>query len=359
MYKRTILCLLIVGVLPAVAAEVDQHVMVTADVEGFAIEQVFESGDIVPVTLYVTSEGGAAIFGVDLDVAVTTDDVRIHSVTAHPAFSRTLGRPQAELPGPRYHVVCVQPLRSIDRTLGADGEAIPFVTLELEMLEDAHFESALQVHAACALVGVVPKTTTVLGIESAGCTSQCGKIEIINARPALEPDAAEPESAPWIYESAALAIEVQPVDGDRPVSVLAPNTTYQLHYHADCRYVDGYVLSVIAASADQGLTDVTAPAVGEWALLGNPTFVDIEAESGELVPAQGYPQGCLRTHVIPNQARPGASHPGAQGHLCNFTTGSAGVLNLELYMDWFDRDRSRFVEMWAQAQLLVQEPATE
>ena len=48
-----------------------------------------------------------------------------------------------------------------------------------------------------------------------------------------------------------------------------------------------------------------------------------------------------------------------QGHLCNFTTGSAGELNLELYMDWTDPEAYHIVEMRTQASFLVQEAATD
>ena len=53
------------------------------------------------------------------------------------------------------------------------------------------------------------------------------------------------------------------------------------------------------------------------------------------------------------------NYAGSQGHLCNFTTQSAGELNLELYMCWLDNDQFEYTEMYTQAQWVVEDPGAD
>ena len=346
---------IVTGAVLTAAAEAAQQVTVTADVENDAFEQVFEAGDFVSVPLYVSSKGGAAIFGVDFEAAVTTEAVCIHAVTFNPAFSRTLGQAETTLPAKRYHAVRVQPLATIDRTLGTDGEPVLLATVELEVLQTERFESALEVNTRCALVGAVPEVTTVLGVESVGDAPRRGRIEIANTRPIPEP---EPD--PWTCEETSLAFEVQPLGGGEPVTVLAPHTTYELHYEAGYKRVDFYILFAVATSADQGFTDAAPPEAGDWSSAGDFQFVDIEAELDELIPAPGYPEGYYRTHLIVDDFWPDTDrYTGPAGHLCNFTTDSAGVLNLEFHMEYTDRDQYHHVAMHTQDEFIVQESTVD
>ena len=83
-------------------------------------------------------------------------------------------------------------------------------------------------------------------------------------------------------------------------------------------------------------------------------FIDTEPTFGELPRAWGYPEGYYRTHlVLANFWSQMGSYAGSAGHLCNFTTQSAGELNLELHMAWVDIEAYEYVEMYTQARFVV------
>jgi len=335
------------AVILCAAAEASQTVTVTTDVEAQACERVFEAEDTVSVPIYVSSEGEAAIFGVDFTAAVTTDAVRILSVSFNPVFSRTMGRSETALPAKRYHAARVQPLRGIDRTLGTDGEPVLFATVELEVLQAEHFEAALRISAQCALVGAVPESTTVLGVESSGRTPRRGKIDIINTRPIPV----------WTQEEATLTFHVRSVGGDAPVTVLAPNTTYELHYQASYDRLNDYMLSALATSADQGLTAASPPASGDWSPPVDFGIVDVPSDAAWTQDWDG--EGNRLTDIVYDFWLNTDRYAGPEEHLCNFTTGSAGELKLDLFMFWFDVEAYHAAWMRSQAEFAVQEPSTE
>ena len=336
--------ILATAVILCAAAEASQTVTVTTDVEDQAFEQVFEAGDTVSVSIYVSSEGEAAIFGVDFTAELITNDVRIRSVSLNPIFSRTLGQSETSLPAKRYHAVRVQPLRGIDGGLGTDDEPVHFATVELEVLRADHFESALQISAQCALVGAMPETTTVLGIESPGRWPPTGRIDIVNTRPIPM----------WTEEEATLIFEVQPLGGGDPVTVLASNTTYELHYISGHDRLNDYTLYAIAPSADQGLTIATPPASGDWSPPVHFGFYDVQTEQGHL--SEWGADGDLLTDFVYDFWLNPDRYAGPQGHLCDFTTGSAGELKLDLFMSWFDLEAYHCAWMRSQAEFTVQEP---
>ena len=374
MKTRVLLCGWMAGLVLAVTARGENRVFVGCDVADQAVAQEFVASQVVPVTLYASRADGSPIFGVDLDVAVTTPDVRIASVTFDPAFARSLGSGNTELPGAHYHAVRVQPLRNLDRTLGADGAPIPFAMIELEVLNGAAFTSALEITARVALIGAVPETTTVLGVESTSRAPRPGRITIINTAPAAETEGAmlnglnaagpsegdTPESDPWTTETASLALEVQPLGGGEPLTVLTPDTTYELHYAAGYKRVAWYVLFAVATSADQGFAAVTAPESGDWSSAGDFSFVNMDAEPDGPTAAPNYPDGTYRQQMASADFWPETTdYAGSQGHLCNFTTGSTGELNLELYMAWIDEAAFQSVDMQTQVTFVVEEPDAE
>ena len=361
MKTRFVSLALVVGLASALPSKGSLSADVTADVAQQGVEQVFAAGDHVLITLHVTSTNKTSIFGVDLDVTVTTPDVRIVSVTFAPAFAHSLGAVDAALSGPRVHAVRVQPLRDLDRTLGADGAPIPFATLELEVLNGAAFESALEISARVALIGAVPETATVLGVESTARAPRPGRIAIINTAPSVEPEGAMPngsngtEPDPWTTEAASLALEVQPLGGGEPLNVLAPDTTYELHYQTGYERVAWYVLFAVATSADQGFAAVTPAASGDWSAAGDFSFVNMDAESDGPTAAPNFLDGYYRQQMASADFWPETTeYAGAQGHLCNFTTGAAGELNLELYMSWIDEAAYHSVDMQTQATFVVE-----
>ncbi len=188
-----------------------------------------------------------------------------------------------------------------------------------------------------------------------------GGLAMLEATGGEEGDAggepSSPETGPWTYVEAALEFEVQPLGGGEPVAVLAPYSTYELHYTAGYERIGAYVLFAVETSPEQGLTEVTAPASGDWSGTGNFTFVDLAAEWADPLSAPGYPDGYFRTQMAYDGFWPNSDgYAGPQGHLCNFTTGTAGVLNLDLALDWLDFESFQEVTMHAQADLVVEVP---
>jgi hypothetical protein len=332
-------------------AEASQGVHVISDVPDQVISAPFAAGDIVPVTLSVSSNGEAAVFGVDLRLKVSTEDVRIHTVTFDPAFSATLGEAQGDLPGPMFRAVRVQPEDSLDRSLGANGQAVPFVTVELEVLNGTAFTSALKVRAKGALLGEKSEGT-VIGDEEVEVGKFIGKarIEIINTNP----PPAEPEGPPLFeaqqHEQSTVSLELRPIGGGEPVIELVPNTTYEVHYDAGADGATGYVLFGVTDSPDQTIIEAAPPPAGEWAGANEFAFVlhDGSADSAvPVIPAYGFADGYFRFAAVSDDLWTGPEPPEApaQGHLCNITTGAEGELNLHLYLWLFDTYDQQLVTM--------------
>ena len=160
-------------------------------------------------------------------------------------------------------------------------------------------------------------------------------------------------SHPWTYESAALAIHVQPVGGGEAVTTLAPHTTYEVHYAAAAERVGFYLVIAVACGDAQGLTGAAPPSAGDWSGAGHFLFRNAAAEAGAPVPAQEYGDGWFRTHSVTDGFFPEPGSAGSTGLLCTITTGEPGELALELYMDWADSDVFRLVMLQAQVTLMV------
>ena len=181
-----------------------------------------------------------------------------------------------------------------------------------------------------------------LGVESSGRGRARGKMGVTNRHSA----------ASWTQQQTSLAFEVQPVGGGAAVTVLAPNTTYELHYQAGYGHLNCYMLTAVATSSDQGLSGAAPPAGGDWSPPENFGFSDVEAELGHLL--EWGPAGDFATHIVYDFWHGTNRHAGPQDHLCNFTTQSAGELTLDLFMDWFDPAAHHCVWMRSEAEFLVQ-----
>ena len=125
-----------------------------------------------------------------------------------------------------------------------------------------------------------------------------------------------------------MTLSVQPVGGGSPLTVLAPNTTYELHYSAGYSRANLYVLAVFADSAAQGWSAASAPATGQWA------SADVFEFNQNTPPASG--SGPWMTDVAVGFWFGSTSYAGATEHLCTFTTGSAGNVTVELDLSWID-----------------------
>jgi len=340
----------------AINTSAQDLVRIATDLGPNTLDQVFGAGDLAPVTFYVSGDGQAGVFGVDFDIRSVSDDVRIASVTYDPAFPAALRGRDQTFPTLRVHTVRTQRLRRVDRALGARGQPVPFATVELEVLNDANFESALQVEARGTLVGQAPSGTNVLGTVSDEGRAARTAIPVINARPVPVPPAPDP----WIVDFAAATMEVRPIGGRLPVSTLAPNTTYELHYDATQGGITGYILFAVGTSEGAPLATAAPPDSGAWSDTGWFTFEPLGARLNAAAPAYGYPDGLYRYALLGDDLVPGVDTLGrATGHLCNFTTGEAGLLGLALILYAEDFDTYDIVEMATFAQLPVTAPLND
>lgn len=356
MATHSLLGVVTLAVVLTSAARGDDLVNVTLDIEDALIERAFEAGDIMPLTFSVSTTSDAPLFGADFEVVAATADVRIAWADAAPDYFVDIELARQVLPGSRFRTVRVQPLGAIDRSLGADGGAVPFVTIGVEIVNGAPFESALEISALGALLGKIPQGTTILGRASAdlsrgrGSRAQ-GRIEIVNLGIQEEP---------WTTEFDDLALELRPVGGRASVRTLTATTTYELHYRARIDQVSGYVLYAIAASAEQSLAHPTPPPTGPWADTGLFIAMEQDGEPDRTYAAAGYEDGYYKYDVVGDDIWPcEGGHCGpAVGHLCNFTTEEPGQLNLRLIMYYDDLDARMTVEMQADAEYPVLDPAS-
>ncbi len=343
-------------------AGADPVVTVTAEYDASTFDAVFETGDVLAVALYVSSSSDAPVFGIDLDVSAATDDVQILSATFNPAFARDLTRSPQPLPGPCLRAVRAQPRRNLDRSLGAVDAPVHFATLEVEVLNPEHFESKLVIKARGSLLGAVPGATRLA--EAGAAASVDGQIEIpiANSRP-MPVASGESDlmrdgfNAPaWTVFEAPLAFEVQPVGGGDPVSALAPETTYEVHYQAGETEINGYALFAVSADPDVGIVAADPPASGIWADTGLFGFYDMEVALGEASQAPGYAEEYCRRQLIADDVA--STHTNLRdnstGHLCNFTTSAApGELTLTLRLFSADVEELESMEMIAETQVDV------
>jgi hypothetical protein len=159
---------------------------------------------------------------------------------------------------------------------------------------------------------------------------------------------------PWTEEQTSLAFEVRAVGGGTALTVLAPNTTYELHYEAGYDEINDYLLAAVAALTDEGLTAAAPPSSGDWSPPVNFGFEEVPADEDWAQDWDG--EGNLLTSLVYDYWLDAARVAGPEAHLCSFTTGSAGELKLYLFMSWFDVDALESVWMQAQAEFVVQAP---
>jgi len=162
----------------------------------------------------------------------------------------------------------------------------------------------------------------------------------------------------------ALALELWPVGGDGPVTTLAPDTAYEVHYATDADCVNAYSLFAVAECAEESIAAGEAPSGGDWSGTGSFMFLDLVAEWGARAPAPGYPEGYFRYQMLadvlpPPDDQDGASCAAASGHLCTITTQAGGELNLHLYMAGVDESGHFLADLDTAVQYVVEAPSNE
>ena len=153
----------------------------------------------------------------------------------------------------------------------------------------------------------------------------------------------------WTVTDAAVAFEVRPLGGRNPVTVLAPNTRYEVWYQADYSDVQYYMLAVLSASTASGFTTAEPASDGDWAGTGDFMWIDLTGDPGGLLPAIGYPEGYVMLGLVGDT---GAA--GREGQLFRFTTGPAGELTFDLKMGRINEQQRSAVNMEGQARFSVE-----
>jgi hypothetical protein len=297
-------------------ATIADEVRVTSDVG--SVESSFDVGDTVTIGLFVDSDGDTGVFGVDLELATASPDLRIRAIEFAEPFTETRIHRNAMLPAHRFRAVRTQPARDADRSLGARGQEVPLATVEMEILAGSGFHSALLVGARGLFLGDVPDHTMVLGRRSERHRAGRGRFEIVN----LKPGDRDPST---------VSFELREAGAESPVEFPAAHQLYEVHYTTNGEELNGFALYAVARTPRCGFATARAPSHGPWADSGRFEFFDADARGVEPLPAPGHPDGFLRCQVAhTNLKAAGDRRAGSSGHLCTITTGDPGELILEL-----------------------------
>ncbi len=176
MHKRQIIsaAILLAGPWTALA---DVTVQVDASAAGPQAHHAVGATIVCPLTV---AGDGVGVMAVELDLACTTDDLRLRAVTFAPAFGQTLRDATDDLPAAHCQTAAGQPVATLDPALAADGPPVPLATVELEVLRPGPWRSALEIKAQAASMGT-PQPRTVVQLaappatdsETASLSSSC------------------------------------------------------------------------------------------------------------------------------------------------------------------------------------------
>ena len=141
----------------------------------------------------------------------------------------------------------------------------------------------------------------------------------------------------WTDEESSATLRVKGLSGGPALTVLQPHTTYQLHYRAGVEEVNGFMVSVYADGDAQEISGVTA-STGEWSDADVFEFIDMATAGGD--PTYDG-NGCMLRQIVHGFWFTGSGESveelaDRRGQLFQFTTGDAGTIHFELFMDWID-----------------------
>jgi hypothetical protein len=233
--------------------------------------------------------------------------------------------------------------------------------VDVEIVGLAAFESALIVRAHGSALGTRAGTTSVFGLATPPGKMSSGRIVIRNT-PTLSTDDAgsapvRDEVPEWTAQEGVVDFEIRPLGGGGALAMLAPDTTYELHYRTSFPRIDSYLLSVSGPAIGAGLgSAVTAP-VGPWAHVEQFEYYDCASAETPLVAPES--PGYYVLDVINGFWTSSNGFAGSVGHLCNFTTGPPGPVRLDLFMQYMDATHPvarRFAWMRSHADYVVQQP---
>ncbi len=142
---------------------------------------------------------------------------------------------------------------------------------------------------------------------------------------------------PWTDEESSATLRVKGLSGGPALTVLQPHTTYQLHYRAGVEEVNGFMVSVYADGDAQEISGVSA-STGEWSDADVFEFIDMATAGGD--PTYDGNGRMLRQIVhgfwFTGSGESVEELADRRGQLFQFTTGDAGTIHFELFMDWID-----------------------
>ena len=204
------------------------------------------------------------------------------------------------------------------------------------------------------------------GLDGGGETQAADGMGGESAMPAMcsvsEDDASTSESDGYATP-APLTLELRPVQGGDPVTVLTAHTTYEVRYTTTLAHVNDVVLFGVARSREQGLTSAGRAQMSDWCVAETFYFHDILADGCEPVPVGWAPEGFARYQLVVGDLwsavlgaaseAESAAGAGPRGLLCTITTGEPGLLYLEMYLTWIDPGTDDYEESYGHAHFEV------
>lgn len=169
-------------------------------------------------------------------------------------------------------------------------------------------------------------------------------------------DGGSPLTGMWQVTLMDVEFEIQPAGGGRPVETLEANTQYEVHYAAEHTATNGFALFAVTTGDRAGITAGSAPPDGDWAGAGRLHYMDRRNDQRQRRRAYGYSDDYHRNQQVTNNFHPYGPErqAGSSGHLCSFTTGGAGELDLHLYLWMLDQGEETLVLMESTLSILVE-----
>jgi len=331
----------------------------------------YSAGDVITVPLALNSPD-SRIAAVELEVHCPADAVQINGVEFDDAFPLVLSKNGAALPAQRYSAVRGQAIDDVLQPNAVAGGDQPFATISVEILTDKPFQAAVEITVRAAVAGRRQPATLIRTTD--GRESASGTIRIpITSRGAIDGGAVSNLDGPAFSPSSFLpgtngtfvplvllptdsvAVEIRPVGGGRPTTILEADTEYELHFDAGDIPIHEYSAYAVAETPSESPSAAYPSSIGPWSDTNEFTVVDPLERYGEPGPARGFRSGLWRyLQVADSQPSDLPSTGTIRGHLFNFVTGEPGELNLHLYFLHVDLIGGTFAELETKVALTVE-----
>ncbi len=131
-----------------------------------------------------------------------------------------------------------------------------------------------------------------------------------------------------VAEEPQLQLDLRLPAGGSVGNLLAPTTTYNLHFAMDDETINGFVLYTLDAGEECGIGQAAVAASGAWASAADFDFLNLSTLSGSLPPAM-HESATARMQMVSADLSSAADQ--TDGPLCSITTAGAGTLVLDLW----------------------------